>query len=66
MLEQQPTFAFIVITLVLAIIGIANLDQIIVVQIAIADQSSIAAVHIIIVNNIGFTGFADFDHSILD
>ena len=65
MLEQQPTFAFI--TLVLAIIGIAiNLDQIIVVQIAIADQSSIAVVHIIIVNNIGFTGFADFDHSILN
>jgi phosphatidylserine decarboxylase len=41
-------------------------NDIIVVQIAIADQSSIAVVHSIIVNNIGFTGFADFDHSILN
>jgi len=70
MLEQQPTFTFIVIRLV-AIIGIVDLDQIIVIvvqiTIAIADQSSIAVVHIIsFVNNIGFTGFVYFNHSILD
>jgi hypothetical protein len=67
MLEQQPTFTFIVITLV-AIIGIVDFDQIIVVQITIADQSSIAVVHIIsfVTNIIGYTDFVDFNHSILD
>jgi hypothetical protein len=63
---EQPTFTFIVITLV-AIIGIVDFDQIIVVQITIADQSSIAVVHIIsFVTNIGYTDFVDFNHSILD
>jgi len=67
MLEQQPTFTFIVITLV-AIVGIVDFDQIIVVQITIADQSSIAVVHIIsfVTNIIGYTDFVDFNHSILD
>ena len=63
---EQPTFTFIVITLV-AIIGIVDFDQIIVVQITIADQSSIDVVHIIsFVTNIGYTDFVDFNHSILD
>jgi hypothetical protein len=52
----EPTF----IVITFAIIGIVDLDQIaIAVQIAIAA----AVVHIIIVvNNIGFTGFVDFNH----
>jgi len=64
---EQPTFTFIVITLV-AIVDIVDFDQIIVVQIAIADHSSIAAVHIIsfVTNIIGYTDFVDFNHSILD
>jgi hypothetical protein len=52
----EPTF----IVITFAIIGIVDFDQI-----AIAVQIAIAAAVvqiIIVVNNIGFTGFVDFNH----
>jgi hypothetical protein len=53
----EPTF----IVITFAIIGIVDFDQIaIAVQIAIA--AAVVQIIIIVVNNIGFTGFVDFNH----
>ena len=53
----EPTF----IVITFAIIGIVDFDQIaIAVQIAIA--AAVVQIIIIVANNIGFTGFVDFNH----
>ena len=53
----EPTF----IIITFAIIGIVDFDQIaIAVQIAIA--AAVVQIIIIVANNIGFTGFVDFNH----